>query len=239
MTNADGIARYVDEAWMKAWVANREVVPRVARKIVEVHLRGHRVYAFGSGHSHMLVEEMYYRAGGLTIVSPIWEPSLMLHEDAERSSVLEQTPGISRTILDRVHFEAGDLLWLISNSGRNPLIVELAAAAKLQGASVIALMSLTHALAVTPRSVSHQRLNDIADEVIDNGGVLGDAGYYIEGLAQPMFPTSTMVGAGLVNWIWVEVARQLMEAGVTPTVLTSFNVDQELPQDSGCGVSDA
>jgi uncharacterized phosphosugar-binding protein len=230
--NADGIAQYVDEAWTKAWVANRDVVPRVAQRIVQAHLKGRRVYAFGSGHSHMLVEEMYYRAGGLTIVTPIWEPALMLHEDAERSSVLEQTPGMSRTILDRVRFEAGDVLWLISNSGRNPLIVELAQAAKSQGVAVVALMSLTHALAVAPRSVSHERLNDIADEIIDNGGVLGDAGYYIEGLAQPLFPTSTVVGAGLVNWVWVEVARQLIDAGVMPTVLASFNVDQDLTQKS-------
>ncbi|MCY0898879.1 MAG: sugar isomerase domain-containing protein [Firmicutes bacterium] len=228
MTHHERMAEYVENHLKAVWAANQEVVPRVAARIVTAHLNGHRVYAFGSGHSHMLVEEMYYRAGGLTVVTPIWEPALMLHEDPQEASRLEQTPGVSETILARVPLQAGDVLWLISNSGRNPLIVELALAAKAQKVYVIALTSLNHARAVTPRSVTRDKLHQLADAVLDNAGDVGDAGFRVEGVTRPMFPTSTIAGAVLVHWVWVEVARQLAEAGHPPDVLASFNVDEGL-----------
>jgi uncharacterized phosphosugar-binding protein len=221
----DELARYVKEALERAWAANRGTVGRVADVIAASYLAGHRIYAFGSGHSHLLVEEMYYRAGGLTIVTPIWDPALMLHEDAPRSSQLEQTPGYSKTIVSRLGWQDGDVLWVISNSGRNPLIVEMALEARARGVTVVALTSLTHAQAVAAMSVTGQKLHEVADWVLDNGGAVGDAGFYLQGFERPLFPTSTVVGAALVNWVWVEVAGRLRDAGHSPDVVTSFNVD--------------
>jgi uncharacterized phosphosugar-binding protein len=219
------LKRYVGMHLEAAWAANRVMVPRVAAAIVQAHLTGHQIYAFGSGHSHVLVEEMYYRAGGLTLVQPVWEPAVMLHEDPERASRLEQTPGYSQHILEQLHWQAGDVVWLISNSGRNPLIVELALAARAAAVTVIALTSLRHAQAVAALSVSGQKLHEVADFVLNNAGAVGDAGFHVEGIERPLFPTSTVVGAALVNWVWVEVAERLQQAGAPPDVLTSFNVD--------------
>ena len=44
------------------------------------------LYVFGCGHSHMLAEELFYRAGGLVPVYPIFETAAMLHEGAAKSS---------------------------------------------------------------------------------------------------------------------------------------------------------
>ena len=74
-------------------------------------------------------------------------------------------------------------------------------------------------------SVSGEKLNDVADFVLDNAGVVGDAGYYVNGVEHPLFPTSTVVGSALVNWVWVAVADELSRLGCPPEVLTSFNVD--------------
>lgn len=219
------IKRYVRSSLDRAWAANQEAVPKVAAHIARAYLAGGRIYAFGSGHSHVLVEEMYYRAGGLTVVTPVWDPALMLHQDAENASRLEQTPGYSRTLIDKIRWRAGDVLWIISNSGRNPLIVELALEAEAAGLTVIALMSLQHARAVRSLSVGGEKLHEVADFVLDNAGVVGDAGYYVPGIERPLFPTSTLVGAAIVNWVWVEVAAELARAGHPPDVLSSFNVD--------------
>ena len=221
------LARYVREAIERAWTANGRAVPQLADTITAAYLAGRKIYAFGSGHSHLLVEEMYYRAGGLTIVTPIWDPALMLHEDAERSSRLEQTPCYSQSIVSRMDWQAGDVIWLISNSGRNPLIVEMALEAKEHGLTVAALTSLQHAQAVAAMSVTGQKLHEVSHLVLDNCGAVGDAGFHVEGLSRPLFPTSTIVGAALVNWVWVEVAARLHRAGYPPDVLTSFNVDFE------------
>ncbi len=226
---ADRLERYVCQAVTEAWTINRDIVPQVAAAIATAYLDNHQIYAFGSGHSHLLVEEMYYRAGGLNIVRPIWVPQLMLHQDPQQASRWEQTPGYSRTILDTVHWKAGDVVWLISNSGRNPLIVELAQAARGAHAVVIALLSRHHAETVEARSVSGEKLYDVADYVLDNGGVAGDAGFAVKEGWPLMFPTSTVVGASLVHWVWIEVAQRLQQAGAPPEVYTSFNLDHVRP----------
>ena len=47
------------------------------------------IYVFGCGHSHILAEETFYRAGGLACVAPIFDETLMLHQSASESSRLE------------------------------------------------------------------------------------------------------------------------------------------------------
>jgi uncharacterized phosphosugar-binding protein len=44
------------------------------------------IYACGTGHSHLLAEEIFYRAGGFARVRPLLLPQLMLHESATGST---------------------------------------------------------------------------------------------------------------------------------------------------------
>lgn len=184
---------------------------------------GGRFLAFGTGHSHLLVEELWGRAGGLTGVVAMLEPCLMLHEGLEKSSALERLDGLGTTLVDLHGVRAGDVVLVISNSGRNAVPVEVAIQAQARGARVIALTSLQHSRAVTPRGRSGRRLFEVADVVIDNCGVPGDA--IIDHQPHAVGPTSTIVGALLLEALVVEVVGRMQAAGTPVGTYLSLNVE--------------
>jgi uncharacterized phosphosugar-binding protein len=184
---------------------------------------GRTVHAFGTGHSHMLAEELYYRAGGLVRVSPILFEGLMLHANARLSTSLERLPGLADALLDNHAVAAGDVVFVASNSGSNAVTSEIVSALRARGAVVIAITSITHATSSEARETEYPKLHELADIVIDNGGVVGDAAVEIEGFAQRVSPTSTVVGAAILNAIVAETVARLVAAGIPPEVYTSSN----------------
>src|SRR5690625_3013903 len=114
-------------------------------------LDGGRFYLFGTGHSHMIAEELYNRAGGLALVSAILEPSMMLHEHPNKSTYLERLEGYAEVILRNHGVKKEDTIMIISNSGRNIVPVEMAMKSKELGTNVIALTSMNHSTKVTSR----------------------------------------------------------------------------------------
>lgn len=196
-------------------------IARASTAICEAITAGRQFWAFGTGHSHALVEEIWGRAGGLTVVRPILEPSLMLHEGLTKSSVLERLPGLAASLLEIHPVADGDVLLVVSNSGRNAVPVEMATRARERGATVIALTSVAHGSSVTSRAPSGERLFEVADVVIDNGGIPGDALMAFE--PHPIGPTSTAVGALLLQALMVQVAATLAEAGHEVPTLLSLN----------------
>lgn len=204
---------------------NGEVIDEVAAAIAAAILAGHHIYAFGAGHSLSLVNEMYRRAGGFKIVRPIWNEELLSREDEELAGQLENAAGYYARLTDGLSWGPGDLCWVLSNSGRNALIVELAMEAKRRGVTVIALTSLTHSGAVSA-TPGLPKLPELADYIFDNLGVLGDASIAIPGLAEWVAPTSTIIGAALIQATWAEVAERLVARGYVPQVWGSANRGQ-------------
>lgn len=182
------------------------------------------VHAFGTGHSHMLAEELYYRAGGLVAVRPILFEGLMLHTGATRSTELERLPGLAKILLDDHGVAEGDALVVASNSGGNAVSCELAEAARGRGVAVIAITSLQHATSPLARQSVGPRLHDVADVVIDNGGAPGDAAVTVTGVPHALGPTSTVVGAAIVNAVVVEAVERLVAGGHLPATFASANV---------------
>jgi uncharacterized phosphosugar-binding protein len=211
------VERVADEEWSS--------IAAAARLVADALAGGRGIHAFGSGHSHMLAEEMFYRAGGLVDVRPILFEGLMLHADAQLSTSLERLPGLAAVILDRHGVEAGDVLFVFSNSGRNPVTIELAEAARTREVAVIAITSRRHSESIDPRGSAH-RLFEVVDVVIDNGGEPGDAAIHLTGFDRAVAPTSTAVGAAIVNAIVAEAVAFTIEAGVTPRVFASSNIDE-------------
>jgi uncharacterized phosphosugar-binding protein len=213
----DLIGRLLEAEWPK--------IAAAADLVAGALERGGTIHAFGSGHSHILAEELFYRAGGLVRVRPILFEGLMLHASARLSTSLERMPGLAAALLDDHPIARGDVLILASNSGRNAVTSELAVVARRGGAEVIALTSLRHATSAVARESDVPRLHEVADVVIDNGGWVGDAAVEIEGFDRRVAPTSTVIGAAILNAMTAEAVERLVARGVLPDVYTSSNVE--------------
>jgi uncharacterized phosphosugar-binding protein len=183
----------------------------------------HLVYVAGSGHSHLIAEEAFYRAGGIAAAQAILDPDLMLHLGAERSTLLERETGRAERVLADYPVEAGDVVFIASNSGRNAYPIEMALACKARGAITIALTSLRHARAITSRHGSGKLLYQVTDLVLDNGGEYGDAALSV-GNDIRMGPTSTIAGVFILNAVLAEAVDQLSHNGVDVDVYQSANM---------------
>jgi uncharacterized phosphosugar-binding protein len=198
---------------------------REAGSLVAEVLRADRlVHVFGTGHSHMLAEEGLYRAGGLAPVNAILESGLMLHEGAAVSTRLEKLPGYSPIVADKYGFEEGDLLIVISNSGVNAAPVEMALLAREAGLKVLAICSVAYSKSVESKPGVSARLYEIADLTLDNLGEPGDAVVEVDGTGLKVGPTSTVIGAALLNAVFVEATCTLAAEGVDPPVYRSSNM---------------
>lgn len=202
-----------------------ENINKAADMIVESFLKGGRFYAFGTGHSHMIVEELYTRAGGLAFVKPILPSEMMLHELANKSSALERLPGYAKAILDLYPVGENDVFLIISNSGRNSAPVEMAMEAHKRGAKVICITSLKHSTKVTSRQNDGKKLYEVSDLVLDNQAEYGDAAYYVGEWNVPVAGTSDFIGIAIVQTLTVAIASKLAERGEEVPVFRSGNVD--------------
>ena len=199
---------------------------RAGADLIAAALRdGRAIHVFGTGHSHMLAEELFYRAGGLVEVKPILFEGLMLHASAPLSTSLERLPGLADAILLDHPVVNGDVLIVASNSGSNLVASELVQRVQAAGAGVIAVTSRRHATSAAARASVQPRLHELADVVVDNGGVVGDAAIDIAGFDRRVAPTSTVVGAAIVNAMMAEAIEILVLLGIAPDVYTSSNVE--------------
>jgi len=195
-----------------------------ARHIADCFRRGGMLYTFGTGHGHLLALEIFYRAGGMARVCPILDEKLMLHVSAAKSTLEERDESWLPVLLEKYPIREGDVLISISNSGRNAVPVLLAKEARERGAYVIALTSMQHTSAVTSRNSLNLRLFETADLVLDNGGVLGDASVSFPDGAM-VGPTSTAVGAAILQAIVCRVKELSLEEGFEADFFKSSNVD--------------
>lgn len=194
--------------------------------IVNKILHQQQIFVFGASHAGILTEELFYRAGGLALFNPIFEPSLMLStRPVVKTSDIERLEGYGEIILSHTKARNDDLILIHSVSGRNPVAIDLAIAAKKRGLDIIVLTNLSYSKCVTSRHSSGKKLFELADVVLDNHGDLGDACVQIEGMKQKVSPTSTAIGSIIMNSIVVEVARTLIKNGIMPPVFHSANVD--------------
>lgn len=186
---------------------------------------GHSIFLFGTGHSHMLAEELFYRAGGLVNLHPVLETALMLHESASKSTEIERLQGYADILFADYGMQAGDVIVIISNSGRNGVCVDMAQLAKEKGLTVVALTNLNHSKSSASRHPSGKKLYEFADIVLDNCGCVGDASVYFDALGRKAAPTSTSAGAAMLNAAVVACIETMLADGVLPEVFSSSNVD--------------
>ena len=202
-----------------------ENINKTADILCDILMHSKKLYLFGTGHSHMLAEELFYRAGGLVNIQPILPEKLMLHISASESTVAEREEGIADKLFSEYGIKDGDAIVIISNSGRNGVIVDMALLCKEKGVTVIALTNLKHTYSGESRHKSGKRLCEIADIVLDNYGCVGDACVSVDGIKGNFAPTSTVIGSLILNAIVVEAVNKCSQKGFYPEHFSSSNVD--------------
>ncbi len=206
------------------------IIQEVAKIFAESILNGRMVHLFGSGHSRIMVEEMWPRYGSFPGFNPIVELSLSFHNlvvgaNGQRQAMfLENIPGLADRILRNFDLSTQDTALVISSSGCNVVPIEMAELFQKNGIKVAALVSKLHLEGSTSKRADGKKLTDFADYVLDTGAPLGDAMIYLDGLDSPVSPGSTLGGVMIINTIKAEVAKILHESGHSPKVLSSGKI---------------
>lgn len=188
------------------------------------------VHVFGSGHSRIMVEEMWPRYGSFPGFNPIVELSLTFHNlvvgaNGQRQAMfLENTPGLAERILRNFDITSADTALIISSSGCNVVPIEMAELFQKMKVKVVAILTKQHSERSRSKRADGKKLGDFADLILDTGAPAGDAMIYVEGLDTPVSPGSTVGGAMIINSIKGEVARILTAAGQPPRVLSGAAV---------------
>ena len=197
-------------------------------------LSGRMIHVFGSGHSRIMVEEMWPRYGSFPGFNPIVELSLTYHNNVvgpngqRQAMFLENVSGLAERILRNFLLAETDTAFIISSSGANIVPVEMAEQFQSRGIKVVALITSDHSAASSSKRADGKKLGDFADLILDSGAPAGDAMVRIDGLDTPVSPGSTLGGVLMVNTIKAELARLLTEAGHPPKVLSaSCNVGEQ------------
>jgi uncharacterized phosphosugar-binding protein len=214
---------YIDEYFNEATQllsrikdCEKDKIKQVAELMSASIMAGNIAHIFGTGHSKMTGKEVFTRAGNLSCIRIIGH-----HYDLEK---FERVEGIAALILADYEIRQGEVVFVVSTSGINPLPIETAMIAKEKGGVVVALTSLEHSKSVESRYKSGKKLFELADIVIDTHTIPGDAVVLIPGLPMRVGPLSTMANISIINSIVVETTAQIMEKGGTPPIRISRNI---------------
>jgi uncharacterized phosphosugar-binding protein len=205
-------------------------IQNAAQWFANTILAGRMVHVFGSGHSRIMVEEMWPRYGSFAGFNPIVELSLTFHNlvvgaNGQRQAMfLENVAGLAERILRNFDLSDQDTALIISSSGTNIVPVEMAEIFQQRGIKVVALVTSEHSAASSSKRADGKKLTNFADLVLDTGAPVGDAMVYVPNLETPVAPGSTVGGATLINCLKAETARLLTEAGQPPKVLSAAAV---------------
>ena len=199
---------------------NRSTIEALGPLMAKSVADGGVIHTFGSGHSEIIGREMVGRAGGLVCVSAILDST---------GGFVENLPGYGRELAaryDRNHgLQSGEFIIVISNSGKNCSPIEVAQYAKEKGLTVIGLTSMKMTKEVVSTHPSGLKLCDVADYVLDNCGLFGDAITELPGRGSKCGPTSTLAGALLINTLQMEILENLLEQDAPTPLLRSQNTD--------------
>src|SRR5215470_15092497 len=215
------------EAIIETIKGQQQQIEQAAQWFATSILAGRVVHVFGSGHSRIMVEEMWPRYGSFPGFNPIVELSLTYHNNVvgangqRQAMYLENVPGFAERILRNFGLDEKDTALIISSGGCNIVPVEMAELFTQKKIKVVAILTKDHSERSVSKRKDGKKLSDFADLVIDTGAPAGDSMIYVEGLDTPVSPGSTVGGIMIINSIKAELARLLTDAGQPPKVLTA------------------
>jgi len=225
MVEVSGIQAYAEAIQAmqnKVLDTNVEVLGEIASRMVLAIQNKNRIFTFGTGHSGLIMEESFCRAGGLAAAVPIFMNALMLHENTDLSGKLERMPEVAAPLLDQMKPREGEMLFIFTNSGVNGLPIQMALEARSRGLTVVGVCSVEYSKQA-PLSRIGKRLEEVVDFSIDNCGVPGDALIEVEGFSWRTAPSSTVIGTFIWNCLVTECVFRLQAAGEDIPVFISGN----------------
>jgi len=202
-----------------------DTISNAAREIANRLEKGGILFVFGSGHSHVLAEEIYARAGGLIQAKAIVPHELTVDLDMEKSTLMERTDGLAEIVFSTNKIRDCDVLVIVSNSGRNAVPVQMAQGARNRGIFTIALTNLEHSKNVTSRDKSGKKLYELCDVVLDTCGPVGDALVPVPGKDYSIAPASTLLGALVIEMLVCSIVETTIANGNEPFIMRSSNLD--------------
>ena len=200
-----------------------EKIETVADWMAESIAAGGVVHLFGSGHSHMVAEEVFHRAGSLMPLNPMLDVNLTFLGSVN-ATLLERNSGYAGVVIGSHDIREDEVVFVISNSGVNPVPIEAVLEAKARGARTVSITSDKHYAEAPSRHESGKRLADVTDITLDTCVPWGDALVNLPGAAQPAGGVSTIAGLALINAIVVETTAKLLERGIDPPVIPTMNL---------------
>lgn len=217
----------IEQIIQKIRATQVDAVDQAAEICAHSIANGGLVHLFGTGHSRMMIEEVFPRHGSFPGFHSMVELSLTFHNQVVGSNgqrqamFLEHLEGLSKVILRNFVIQPPDSFVIFSNSGVNEVVVDMGLEVKKLGLPLIVLVSLDHCSKSSAKHSSGKKLIELADVVLDNCVPAGDALVTIPGLDDPVGPGSTVGAATIVNMLKVMVAEKLTHLGKPPKVLTS------------------
>ena len=202
-----------------------EMIDTISEQTVERLKTGGIIHLFGSGHSSLLAQDVYYRAGGLVPVHPITPAPFMLHNGAEEASRNERKHGLIVPCLEKENMQTNDVLIVISTSGRNPAPIEAALYGKEKGLLVVGMLSKNYTSLQRSKHKSGKRLEEVVDLTLDTQVPVGDAVMSSERFQEKFTPVSSVAGTALLHSLITKVIEKLAEENIKPPIFKSGNVD--------------
>lgn len=197
---------------------NKDAIIKAAQILAETTEKGGLIYGFGTGHSHLVVDDAFWRAATPANYAALLEHSATGNTEITKSYLVENTYGIGRIIVDYNRITPNDCMIIISNSGNNIAPVDAAIRAKEKGIPVIAITAVEYSNYLTTKHKDGLKLKDVADVVLDNCCIIGDAAVEIEGFPMKVGSVSTIPNIFLQNAILTQMVENLVQKGIQPDV---------------------
>ena len=206
----------MNEVVEKAYNTQGENIMKAAALLTECTKNDGIIHMFGCGHSGLVTEDVFWRSATLANVHAIFESAVSGINEITKTSRLEKVEGLGRVIAEYNRLAPPDVLVCFSNSGNNAATVDMALAAHEMGLPVIAFTNVEYADQLTTQHSSGKKLKDIADVVIDNCSVIGDAAIQLDGLDVKVGATSTIPVVYMLAGLLAQTCENLLEQGITP-----------------------
>lgn len=222
MSFVEEYAVCINKVLESIWQSEHQVIAQAGKMLADSLQSDGMLYVFGCGHSHLIGEELFYRAGGLGAVCPVFETSIMLHEGAAKSSKIERMSGYAKLVMARYRVSEKDCFLAVSSSGINPFAIEMAQLAREKGAKVLGISSFYYREKPS-RHREGLHLPDVCDICIDNHVPLGDAAVTVCSDGTKAGPMSSIASLAIADAVMLAACQELRDRGIEPEVFRSGN----------------